>query len=127
MRRFTAALVALPLVAALPVLAQSAGLSALKPGLWNVRFRDGTPQRRICVKTGRELVQLRHRGASCGRYVTENGARSVTVQYSCGGDGHGRSSFRVEDAQLVQIESQGVSNGRPFQFSAEARRVGNCS
>ena len=101
-------------------------LTALNPGQWTVRFRDGAPARKICVRTGQELVQLRHSSSSCKRYVTENGKSAITVQYSCSGDGHGRTSFRVENSQLVQIESQGIDRGRPFRFSAEARRTGSC-
>mgnify|MGYP006175199349 CR=1 FL=1 len=35
--------------------------------------------------------------------------------------------LRRETSRLVQIQSQGIRNGLPFEFSAEARRVGDCS
>lgn len=112
-----------------PALAQSPPLAMLKDldaGSWTVRFRDGGETRQICLKTGHELIQLRHRASGCGRYVVEDGANMVTVQYSCARNGYGRTSVRRETNSLVQVESQGISNGKPFQFTAEARRTGSC-
>lgn len=112
-----------------PVVAQSADLpmlSRLAGGEWTVRFRDGSASRKICVRSGAELIQLRHRGSGCSRFVVENEANRVTVQYTCPGNGYGRTSVRRETNSLVQIESQGISNGVPFQLTAEARRTGGC-
>ncbi|MGB3808208.1 MAG: hypothetical protein WA936_13490 [Erythrobacter sp.] len=112
-----------------PVVAQSADLpmlSQLAGGEWTVRFRDGSASRKICVRSGAELIQLRHRGSGCSRFVVENEANRVTVQYTCPGNGYGRTSVRRETNSLVQIESQGISNGVPFQLTAEARRTGGC-
>lgn len=111
-------------------LAQSqslAMLDALNKGEWTVRYRDGSPSRKVCIRTGRELIQLRHGGAKCSRFVVEDGAQEVTVQYTCPGNGYGRTSIRRETGTLVQVESQGIADGLPFQFEAEARRTGNCS
>ncbi|MGI8943473.1 MAG: hypothetical protein ACR2FJ_04425 [Qipengyuania sp.] len=113
-----------------PAAAQDAALamlSQLDRGGWEVRFRDGTAPRRICVRNGTELIQLRHPGGACNRFVVEEGANQVTVQYTCQGNGYGRTSIRRENASLLQIESQGIVGGSPFQFSAEARRAGACS
>jgi hypothetical protein len=38
----------------------------------------------------------------------------------------GHSTIRVETPRLVRIESQGVDGGMPFEFRAEARRIGPC-
>jgi len=114
---------------AIPVFAQSGDLpmlSQLSDGEWTVRFRDGSASRRICVRSGSELIQLRHRGPGCSRFVVENTAGKVTVQYTCPGDGYGRTSVRRETNSLVQIESQGIVGGVPFQVTAEARRTGSC-
>ena len=116
-------------LAVAPSAAQNANLALfgeLDRGQWELRFRDGEPSQRICLREGTELIQLRHRGANCSRLVVENGANQVTVQYTCRGNGYGRTSVRRESATLAQIESQGIAGGRPFQFSAEARRVGSC-
>lgn len=102
-------------------------LSGLQDGQWEVRFRDGSASRRVCVRSGLELVQLQHGGADCTRYVVEDGSNAVTVQYTCANNrGNGRTSIRRESSSLVQVSSQGIAGGLPFQFSAEARRVGPC-
>lgn len=113
----------------MPAFAQAGGLSALgslAKGEWSIKYRDGTPDRKICVRTGQELIQLRHREAGCNQFVVEDGASKVTVQYTCPGNGYGRTSVRRETAALVQLESQGIHGGLPFQFVAEARRTGSC-
>ena len=53
-------------------------------------------------------------------------ASRVTVQYTCPGNGYARTSIRRETPALVQLESQGIEGGLPFQFIAEARRTGSC-
>ncbi|MFA6218928.1 MAG: hypothetical protein WC692_04015 [Erythrobacter sp.] len=114
---------------AVPVFAQTslAMLDTLARGGWELRYRDGTATRKVCVRTGRELIQLRHIETGCNRFVVEDGADEVTVQYTCRGNGYGRTSIRKESSVLVQIDSQGIADGKPFQFSAEGRRVGACS
>ena len=113
---------------AAPVVAQAslAMLDSLDSGGWEVRFRDGSPARRICVRTGRELIQLRHPEGDCNRFVIEDEAGTVTVQYTCRGNGYGRTHIRKESSSLVQLDSQGIAGGKPFQFTAEARRTGTC-
>lgn len=114
---------------ALPALAQSdslAMLSKLTKGEWTIKHRDGSPDRKICVRSGQELIQLKHTQPGCNRFVVEDAAARVTVQYTCPGDGYGRTFIRRENASLVQIESQGIASGLPFQFAAEARRTGSC-
>lgn len=118
-----AAIVFTPAIAQAPSLAM---LDGLERGEWQLRFRGGEATRRICLRTGQELIQLRHRDPGCSRYVVEDGANEVTVQYSCPGNGYGRTSIRRETASLVQVESQGIADGKPFQFTAEARRTGAC-
>lgn len=116
-------------LAAAPGLAQKAGLAmlgTLTKGEWTIKYRDGTPDRKICVRSGQELIQLRHRESGCNRFVVEDAATKVTVQYTCSGNGYGRTSIRRETPALVQLESQGIEGGLPFQFIGEARRTGGC-
>ena len=101
-------------------------LTGLDDGQWEVRYRDGTAPRKLCVRSGLELIQLQHADSGCSRFVVEDGANAVTVQYTCRGNGYGRTSVRRESNSLVQIDSQGIAGGLPFQFSAEARKVGAC-
>ena len=56
----------------------------------------------------------------------EDGAARLTVQYTCPGNGYGRTSIRRETDSLVQLESQGIHQGMPFEMTAEARRTGDC-
>lgn len=114
---------------AVPAFAQGNGLDmlgTLAKGEWTVKHRDGSPDRKICVRAGNELIQLKHKEGGCSRFVVEDGAAKVTVQYTCPGNGYGRTSIRRETAGLVQLESQGIHAGLPFQLVAEARRTGSC-
>jgi hypothetical protein len=116
-------------LAAIPGLAQGNGLSmlgTLAKGEWTIKYRDGSPDRKICLRSGQELIQLRHKESGCNRFVVEDAASKVTVQYTCSGNGYGRTSIRRETPALVQLESQGIEGGLPFQFVAEARRTGSC-
>lgn len=113
----------------LPALAQGAGLAmlgTLAKGEWTIKQRGVTTDRKICLKSGTELIQLMHREGGCSQFVVEDGAARVTVQYTCPGNGYGRTSIRRETSALVQLESQGIHNGMPFQMTAEARRTGPC-
>lgn len=101
-------------------------LDSLRKGEWSLQFRDGSPPRKLCVRTGKELLQLRHVGAQCSHFVVENLAGRGTVQYTCTSSGYARTSIRRETPSLVQIESQGIAEGAPFQFLAEARHTGSC-
>lgn len=117
------------LLLAVPVLAQGEGLAmlgSLAKGEWTIKQRGGAPDRKICVRTGAELIQLVHRENGCSQYVVEDGSARVTVQYTCPGNGYARTSVRKETGVLVQLESQGIHNGMPFEITAEGRRTGAC-
>jgi len=112
-----------------PVLAQGGGLAmlgTLSKGEWTIRERGSASDRKICVRSGTELIQLKHRESGCNQIVVEEGASRVTVQYTCPANGYGRTSIRRETPNLVQLDSQGIHNGMPFQLTAEARRTGPC-
>ena len=101
-------------------------LDSLNKGAWSLRIRDDGSEQRICVRDGREFIQLRHRQAGCSRFVVEDGADEVVVQYTCRGNGYGRTSIRREGNGLVQVQSQGIIDGAPFSISGEARHGGSC-
>lgn len=116
--------VAAPAPAARPIKA----LTSLQPGQWEIRSRDNPDANRsFCMSDAKVLLQLRHPNSICSRFVISDTGREATVQYSCAASGNGRTSIRVETPRLVQIETQGVADQSPFAFSAEARRVGECS
>jgi hypothetical protein len=101
-------------------------LDSLAKGAWSLRIRDNGTEQRICVRDGREFIQLRHRQAGCSRFVVEDGTDEVVVQYTCRGNGYGRTSIRREGSGLVQVQSQGIIDGAPFAISGEARHSGSC-
>jgi hypothetical protein len=102
-------------------------LDQLEPGKWELRDRGGSVVQRLCLQSGRRLIQLRHPGQVCETFVVEDTSGEVTVQYTCRGHGYGRTHVRRETSRLVQLESQGIVDGLPFEFAAEARRVSDCS
>lgn len=101
-------------------------LDQLEPGRWELRLRDAPGVERLCLRDGRRLIQLRHPQAQCERFVVNDDPNDVTVQYTCRGRGYGRTHLRRETARIVHIETQGIAEGLPFNFVAEARRVGEC-
>ncbi len=112
-----------------PLLAQPASLamlSGLDKGGWTLRIRDAEADRRICVRDGQELIQLQHSQPGCNRFVVDDGAVQVVVQYTCRGNGYGRTEIRRGSSLLVQVKSQGFADGAPFSISAEARHTGAC-
>ncbi len=103
-------------------------LDLLQPGQWEVRDRDLAGGRsRICIESGRRLIQIRHMRETCRSFTVQDTADAVTVHYTCPGNGYGQTSVRFESAQLVQLETQGIAQGLPFNFRAEVRRVGACT
>ena len=105
---------------------QLAMLDRLEPGMWELRARQGGRTERVCLDDGRRLIQLRHPNLPCRQFVVEDEATAVTVHYTCNGQGSGRTHLRFESPRLVQIETQGVASKLPFEFTAEARRIGSC-
>lgn len=107
--------------------ADYSALTALERGEWELveRGHNGSA-RRVCLGDPAQLLQPRHPGRQCKRFVVENGARRLAITYDCAHAGQGRTTLRVETGRLVQIESQGVSGGSPFAMMIEGRRVGAC-
>ena len=106
--------------------AELAMLDSIAKGAWSLRIRDDSSEQRICVRDGRELIQIRHKQPGCSRFIVRDGANEVVVQYTCRGNGYGRTSLRREGNGLVQVESQGIIDGAPFSVSGEARHSGAC-
>jgi hypothetical protein len=102
-------------------------LTSLQPGQWALRSRDGSaPAKSLCLGDPRILLQIRHGTAPCSKFVITNDPSQSVVNYSCGVAGNGRTSIRVETPRVVQIESQGIENKAPFEWSYEGRRIGEC-
>jgi hypothetical protein len=118
----TAILVA-PVAAQGPELAM---LDGLRGGTWELKIRGADAKSRLCIHSGRELIQLRHRQQGCERFVVDDRPTEVTVHYSCPKTGFGQTTIRKESTQVVQISTQGVEGKAPFNFDAEARYAGAC-
>ncbi|MCP1471596.1 hypothetical protein J3E64_003307 [Sphingobium sp. OAS761] len=113
-----------PAVARAP---QLAAVRGLETGEWELRGRGrGAETRRLCISDPRQLLQVQHPGPLCRAFVIADSAQAVSVNYDCGDAGNGRSDLRVETGRLIQLRSQGISDGAPFAFAAEGRRIGAC-
>lgn len=114
-----------------PAVGQRQGLAMLNQlegGRWELRDRaTRAPVVQICLQDGRRLIQLRHPSSICEQLIISDNPGEVTVQYTCRGRGYGRTNIRRETGRLVQIESQGIVDGLPFDFAAEGRRIGDCA
>jgi hypothetical protein len=102
-------------------------LNELDAGRWELRVRDDGSVERLCLPDVKRLIQLRHPADACDRLIVTDAASEVTVQYTCRGRGYGRTHIRRETSRLMQIDTQGIADGLPFAFAAEARRVGDCA
>lgn len=125
------AMVALVVSAVTPLAGERPSLAMLQDlerGRWELRVRgNGDSVERMCLGDMSRLIQLRHPMSNCKSVVVREAWNDVTVQYTCPGRGYGRTRIRRESSRLAQIDSQGIADGLPFAFAAEARRVGDCS
>jgi hypothetical protein len=102
-------------------------LKALDLGGWQLRTRGAAGRtQNLCIRSGREFIQLRHPGLDCSYTIVDDKPTELTVHYTCRGQGFGRTHLRMETSRLMQIESQGVVRGKPFSFVGEARKSGPC-
>ncbi len=113
--------------------AQPAGnalLNSLNKGMWELRSVGGGPSRaaqsRICLGSPTKLVQIQHGNAKCTQKILSVKSDRITVHYSCPGLGQGLTNIRKESRRVIHIDSQGVRNGSPFNFSVEGRLKGRC-
>jgi len=116
--------------AAVPAYAFAVGaapsLAKLERGRWLLRNVDEKGERAVCVAAAATLVQIEHDGKDCRHELVGAEANTATFQYTCPGRGFGRTQVRVEHSRLAAIETQGISNGRPFSYRMEARKIGAC-
>ncbi|MDN3647070.1 hypothetical protein QWY75_12730 [Pontixanthobacter aestiaquae] len=116
--------IGIPATAQAPSLAM---LDGLDRGLWEVRYRTVDETKKICVRTGHELIQLRHPGPRCAWTTVSDGPAAVTVHYTCRGKGYGQTTIRKETSALVQIAGNATVGREVYNVAAEARRVGRCT
>jgi hypothetical protein len=114
--------------AARPQLQPIGAMSIVQPGLWSIHAleRGETDVAPFCVADPAQLLQFRHPGATCSRYVIADTSRVATIQYSCPGAGWGRTSVRVISPDMLRLDTQGIAGNAPFAFAAEAHRIAAC-
>lgn len=105
-----------------------AAVASIQPGQWELREQGalGAP-RVMCITDADMLIQLRHGGAQCTRFIVENRASSATVSYQCIGTGSGRTTISVDTPRQFRLQTQGVAQGAPFDIDYAARRLGDCT
>jgi hypothetical protein len=128
-RRLTLACIAAA-VAAVPVLIAAGrppALAQTQPGLWEISGAPGTrlPIRQ-CVSDMAALARFEHRARSCTANVVSDDGTSAAIDYSCGGAGFGHSQIDVLTPRSLRISTQGISDGLPFNYVLQARRVDDC-
>ena len=126
-RRLILAAVATASASLLIAAQQPAALAPAKPGLWEIGGLPGVkapPQE--CVADVLALARFEHRKGNCSSKVIRDGASSAVIEYSCGGAGFGRSQVDVLTPRSLRIRTQGISDGLPFNYVLQARRVGDC-
>ncbi len=102
-------------------------LDSLERGMWQLRPTvGGETTTKICLGKPDTLLQLRHSGLACEQYVVRSTADTVTVSYTCKGQGQGLTTIRKESNRIVHIQSQGIRDNAPFSVSVEGRKIGPC-
>lgn len=96
-------------------------------GLWEVsKSATGANAERKCVPNASALAQWEHRNAACSRTVLSATATEAVINYTCPKGEFGRSHVRVITPRTLRIETQGISQGFPFNYVLHARRLGDC-
>lgn len=107
---------------------QSSALSAAVPGLWELTGIPGA-RRPVhqCVANLSALAEYEHRAGSCAaaKTLTDSGKVAV-LYYTCPGSDFGRTSIKVVTPRDLKVDTQGISDGLPFAYAFEARRLGEC-
>lgn len=127
-KRIVAASAALALLGAGVAFAAPLALAGLGLGRWQLHEIGATESRTVCVHDARQLIQLHHPGLTCQHFSIEDTASRTTIQYTCPGKGYARTTVRVENGNLIKLDTQGFGpDGLPFDVTYEGRRTGDCA
>jgi hypothetical protein len=112
---------------ALSAAGQPSALSQIRPGLWEISGAPGSSAPvRQCVGDIASLARFEHRSKPCSAKVLKDDGGSVAIEYSCGAAGFGHSRIDVITPRSLRISTQGISDGLPFNYVLQARRVDDC-
>lgn len=102
-------------------------LSAAAPGLWELTGVQGskTPVRECLINLA-ALGQYEHRARTCKATTQSDTGKVTVINYTCAGSDFGRTSIKFVTPRNLRVETQGISDGLPFAYKIEARRVGEC-
>jgi hypothetical protein len=107
---------------------QPSALGMASAGEWELAGVPGAKAPvRQCVMDLMMLAQFEHRGRHCTSSVLSNQGSSAVIQYTCGGAGFGRTEIDVITPRSLRISTQGISDGLPFNYVLQARRMGDCA
>ena len=99
--------------------------SQAQGGMWEITRGDAPPVR-LCVADPKVLAQFENRKGRCTRSVLRDDGSVAKVHYSCAGGGFGQSEIKIITPRSLRVQTQGISANAPFNYSFDARRVGDC-
>jgi len=113
----------LALVAAAP----PSSLTQVQPGLWEIKGVPGVAGvARQCVADVSLLTRFEHRAKNCTEKLLKATGLESEFDYNCGAAGFGHSEVTVITPRSIKISTQGISDGLPFNYVLQARRVADC-
>ncbi|MEO8454021.1 MAG: DUF3617 family protein [Sphingomicrobium sp.] len=104
-----------------------AAFGDVAPGQWEISGLPGMKAPALeCFTDMATLERYEHKSRSCTTKVISDSPSSAVFDYSCGGAGFGHTKIDVITPRSLRIETQGVSDGLPFSYLLQARRLGDC-
>jgi hypothetical protein len=126
-RRFAIIAAGAGLIAVLGAAQRPSALGQSTPGLGEV---TGVPESNVpvrqCLADVTALAQFEHRRKICKRSVISDTGSSTVISYSCGNGEFGQSKLTVLTPRSMRIETQGIADQAPFNYTLQARRIGDC-
>lgn len=96
--------------------------------MWEIDGVPGTRSpARACIADVQLFTRFEHRAKKCSAKALSDDGRSVIIEYTCGGSGFGRSKLEAITPRTLKIDTQGISNALPFNYTLNARRIGDCA
>ncbi len=119
--------VALTIAAAASAADKPKVLADAAPGLWELSGVPGAkaPVRECLAKIG-ALATYEHRTRNCAATPLSDDGKVAVINYNCGDGDFGRTSIKVVTPRNLKVDTQGISDGLPFAYTIQARRVGEC-
>jgi hypothetical protein len=107
--------------------AQPSALAQTQPGLWEISGVPGAGAPvRLCVGDIASLAKFEHRSKACTSRVLKDSDGSIAIDYTCGAAGFGHSQIDVITPRSLRISTQGISDGLPFNYVLQVRRIDDC-